>query len=208
MNRGGDEMGWKCLKQVLIMMMIILLTGCGSSREPIKSAVSSALIGVQNYDERTVEKYFGVNILDPNTFLDAKITNDIPFDRMMPQVVERFNFRILDVEDEGDCAIVYTEMTNVDMDKVMALFYIEIFNRLFSNATLYEEGHPNQEELNEAYHQIMTYLIHSEEREMMTTTVEVHLIYEKDSWKIVLDEAVLNGIYGGLLTFFDEDEGV
>ena len=43
---------------------------------------------------------------------------------------------------------------------------------------------------------------------MMTTTVEVHLIYEKDSWKIVLDEAVLNGIYGGLLTFFDEDEGV
>lgn len=61
-------MGWKCLKQVLIMMMIILLTGCGSSREPIKSAVSSALIGVQNYDERTVEKYFGVNILDPNTF--------------------------------------------------------------------------------------------------------------------------------------------
>ena len=90
-------MGWKCLKQVLIMMMIILLTGCGSSREPIKSAVSSALIGVQNYDERTVEKYFGVNILDPNTFLDAKITNDIPFDRMMPQVVERFNFRILDV---------------------------------------------------------------------------------------------------------------
>ncbi|MTL92898.1 hypothetical protein GMA44_14240, partial [Turicibacter sanguinis] len=73
---------------------------------------------------------------------------------------------------------------------------------------LYEEGHPNQEELNEAYHQIMTYLIHSEEREMMTTTVEVHLIYEKDSWKIVLDEAVLNGIYGGLLTFFDEDEGV
>lgn len=208
MNRGGDEMGWKCLKQVLIMMMIILLTGCGSSREPIKSAVSSALIGVQNYDERTVEKYFWVNILDPNTFLDAKITNDIPFDRMMPQVVERFNFRILDVEDEGDCAIVYTEMTNVDMDKVMPLFYIEIFNRLFSNATLYEEGHPNQEELNEAYHQIMTYLIHSEEREMMTTTVEVHLIYEKDSWKIVLDEAVLNGIYGGLLTFFDEDEGV
>lgn len=208
MNRGGDEMGWKCLKQVLIMMMIILLTGCGSSREPIKSAVSSALIGVQNYDERTVEKYFGFNILDPNTFLDAKITNDIPFDRMMPQVVERFNFRILDVEDEGDCAIVYTEMTNVDMDKVMPLFYIEIFNRLFSNATLYEEGHPNQEELNEAYHQIMTYLIHSEEREMMTTTVEVHLIYEKDSWKIVLDEAVLNGIYGGLLTFFDEDEGV
>lgn len=201
-------MGWKCLKQVLIMMMIILLTGCGSSREPIKSAVSSALIGVQNYDERTVEKYFGFNILDPNTFLDAKITNDIPFDRMMPQVVERFNFRILDVEDEGDCAIVYTEMTNVDMDKVMPLFYIEIFNRLFSNATLYEEGHPNQEELNEAYHQIMTYLIHSEEREMMTTTVEVHLIYEKDSWKIVLDEAVLNGIYGGLLTFFDEDEGV
>lgn len=201
-------MGWKCLKQVLIMMMIILLTGCGSSREPIKSAVSSALIGVQNYDERTVEKYFWVNILDPNTFLDAKITNDIPFDRMMPQVVERFNFRILDVEDEGDCAIVYTEMTNVDMDKVMPLFYIEIFNRLFSNATLYEEGHPNQEELNEAYHQIMTYLIHSEEREMMTTTVEVHLIYEKDSWKIVLDEAVLNGIYGGLLTFFDEDEGV
>ena len=208
MNRGGDEMGWKCLKQVLIMMMIILLTGCGSSREPIKSAVSSALIGVQNYDERTVEKYFWVNILDPNTFLDAKITNDIPFDRMMPQVVERFNFRILDVEDEGDCAIVYTEMTNVDMDKVMPLFYIEIFNRLFSNATLYEEGHLNQEELNEAYHQIMTYLIHSEEREMMTTTVEVHLIYEKDSWKIVLDEAVLNGIYGGLLTFFDEDEGV
>ena len=126
----------------------------------------------------------------------------------MPQVVERFNFRILDVEDEGDCVIVYTEMTNVDMDKVMPLFYIEIFNRLFSNATLYEEGHPNQEELNEAYHQIMTYLIHSEEREMMTTTVEVHLIYEKDSWKIVLDEAVLNGIYGGLLTFFDEDEGV
>ena len=117
-------MGWKCLKQVLIMMMIILLTGCGSSREPIKSAVSSALIGVQNYDERTVEKYFWVNILDPNTFLDAKITNDIPFDRMMPQVVERFNFRILDVEDEGDCAIVYTEMTNVDMDKVMPLFYI------------------------------------------------------------------------------------
>lgn len=193
------------LKQILMVLMMVMLVGCGSSREPIKSAVSSALTGIQNYDEVTVEKYFGVNLLDPDTFLDKKITNDFPFKRMMPQLVERFNFRILEVETDGDTAVVHTEMTNVDMEKVIPLFLFQILNESFTHATLSETGHANQVALEEAYQKIMTYIVHSQETELVSHEVAIHLVYEEDSWKIVWDEALLNGVYGGLVSYFNED---
>lgn len=192
-------MGWKFFKRLILISGVFILGACGSSREPIKSAVSSAFTAFQNFDEVTVERYCGQNLLSLKTILRDETSTDLLVEEMMPQLVERFSFRIMEVEENGENAIVKTEMMNVNMEEVLQLFLMQIVKDSFSEADLLGSGELSEEERGEKYHQMMTYIIHDEAVETVTNVVDVHLVFEEQSWKIVVDEELLNGLYGNLL---------
>lgn len=191
-------------KIMMLFWGIYCLTGC-KGYEPVESAVSGALNAIQNFDEVTVEKYFECNVLDAKTIFNQEIMNELPLQEMMPQLVERFLFNVVSVEEEGNLVTVKVEMKNVNMKKLMPKFFLKVMEDSFSRLQLAESGHQNYEELEQDYQKIMTYLIHDLNAEMVTNVVDMHLVKEEKGWKIIVDHDLLNGIYGGLMTYFEEE---
>lgn len=196
-------MRWN-LGKIMILLWSICCLGACQGYEPVESAISSSLIAIQNVDEATTQKYFECNVLDAKTIFNQEIINDLPLEGMMPQLVERFLFNVLSIEEEGNLVTARVEMKNVNMEKVMPEFFVKMMEDSFSRLQLNEGGHQNYEELDEDYQKIMTYLIHDLKAEMVTNIVDMHLVKGEKGWKIIVDQDLLNGIYGNLFTYFED----
>jgi len=189
------------VKKILVLILMVSciflsLTGCGGDKkETPEEAVTNALNAVKNLDKENISKYFGTD----NVFNeDEKEQQDEEFTEEYTKLfVEKLTFKILSSDIDGENATVKTEITNIDAMKALQKYLEEAFTEALSSA--FQQNELTDEELEKKSEEKYIEILKRDDIGMATTTVDIKLTENGDSWKLNLDEELQNAILGGLI---------
>ncbi len=174
----------------VLLCIVIMLTGCGEGLETPEEAVTTALNAMKNADRSTMVQYFGeenVRTEEEDLLLEGKEMRDILYKNIV--------FKTLSSEIKGNTAVVKTEITNIDMKVVVADYVVEgleaVLTSAFSDKQINEAAIAKQAEKI-----LLDKMKNATDRKRHT--VEIKLTRIQGDWKIDIDDALLNAIYGGL----------
>lgn len=174
---------------LLLLISMFLLAGCmGKNVETPEQAVTRALGAVKNLDRETIRKYFLTEDLISNT------ENDIIEDQEnLKLLLNKLEFKIVSSSKEENIAIVKTEVTNVSFESIFNEF-IQQSMTMALTAAFTGQSEPSDEEMNKVFID----LLKKEDREMVTSVVDIKLLKKDSSWIIETDEALQSAVFGGM----------
>lgn len=188
---------------VLLFSLTIALVGCGQdSGETPEQAVTNALTAVQNLDQDTAEKYFRYEDLitsdsESEEFMEDEETVKLMFDKL--------DFKIVSSSIEDDTAIVETEITNIDLTTIIIEYIQQAMTVAFEYAFAGDDA-PSDAEMEEQMEILFIEMLQDEDSKTVTTTVDIHLTKNADSWKLTIDETLQDALFGGLISGIQEVE--
>lgn len=190
MLNGGDNVKRLFGLSFVLLCIVIMLTGCGEGLETPEEAVTTALNAMKNADRSTMVQYFGeenVRTEEEDLLLEGKEMRDILYKNIV--------FKTLSSEIKGNIAVVKTEITNIDMKVVVADYVVEgleaVLTSAFSDKQINEAAIAKQAEKI-----LLDKMKNATDRKRHT--VDIKLTRIQGDWKIDIDDALLNAIYGGL----------
>lgn len=186
---------------LLLLGLVLSVTACASSRPSAQAVTEGAIQAVQAGDLTAIQSQWGGQLLEGED-LDLEEAQTATVLQLLGQ---HLTYEVVSAEEneaEGT-AVVTVSFTNTDMAPVMGDFFQAVLTDAMSYLFLPEEEQPTEEELSEKYLTTFTELLSGEDLATKTTTAEVDLVLEEDQWKIAADEAVIDAMFGGLLTVAD-----
>lgn len=187
----------KILALLLGLSLLFTLAACGTSRPSAQSVTESAIQGVQAVDQESVQQYWGGELLEEDALgLNAQDTE------LLNALTKNLTYKVISAEEdeEAGTAVVSVEFTNIDMSPVMGDFMQSLLGDAFQYAFLPEDQQPTEEELSEQYVQKFTELLSAEDLAKKTTSVKIPLTLVDDQWKITPDDAIIDAMFGGMVT--------
>ena len=187
----------KILALLLGLSLLFTLAACGTSRPSAQSVTESAIQGVQAVDQESVQQYWGGELLEEDALgLNAQDTE------LLKALTKNLTYKVISAEEdeEAGTAVVSVEFTNIDMSPVMGDFMQSLLGDAFQYAFLPEDQQPTEEELSEQYVQKFTELLSAEDLAKKTTSVKIPLTLVDDQWKITPDDAIIDAMFGGMVT--------
>lgn len=185
---------------VCVLLLSLVFTGCGQKTETPEQAVTNALNAIKKLDIDTMRKYFN----DDGLYGSDSGTDELLEDEEgINLLFGKMTFKIISSSTEGDNATVKTEITNIDMASVMVEYFDQAFSMVFSNA-LAGDGAKSDEEMEALTEQLFIDLIKREDNQMKTTTVDIKLTKNKNSWKIESNDELQDAIFGGMISSMEE----
>ncbi|MDF2656120.1 MAG: hypothetical protein K0R19_2594 [Bacillota bacterium] len=186
----------KMLSYLLILIMVLALVGCGG--ESAEQAVKNTFDAIKSNDRETASRYIDYDeLLNVGESGEASLGEmDEESQKMAELILKHFNYKIISSKEEGDTATVTAEITNVNMQTIMASFISEAFSLAFSGL--------NEEQMAEEMSNKFTELINREDNETVTKTVDIALTKDGDSWKVDMSEEAGDAIFGGMITLAQE----
>lgn len=180
--------------------LLVALVACGTSRPSAQSVTEDAIQAVQAADLTSLQQYWGGEMLDGET-LGLKGEDA----ELLTALTKNLTYKVVSAEEDESAgtAVVSVEFTNTDMAPVMGDFVQSLIGDAFQYAFLPEDQQPTDEELSEQYMQKFTELLNAEDLTTKTISVEIPLILVEDQWQITPDEAIVDAMFGGLLTVTD-----
>jgi hypothetical protein len=196
----------KILSLFCMFVIILMLVSCGANETP-EQAVSNALTAVKNLDKETTQKYFGdedlINKEETKKESENKTENKMLEDEENIKLfVKKLSFEILSSNIKDGKATVKAKITNIDMKPIFREYIKKAFSIAMSEAFLGDNEQDN-EELQKEMEQIFIDLLSNEENKMVTSTVEIKLIKNGNSWRIEADDKLLDAILGGFYSITD-----
>lgn len=186
----------KFLPIIAVMLLLaIVLTGCGKGETP-EQAVTSALNAIKNEDWETAEKYF------TGEFSEEDLENSEDEGEILNLLFRNLSFNIVSSSEDGDTATVKTELTNIDMNVLMKEYIREAMAIAMENA-LAGDNAKSDEEMEAEIQQLLTDLLEKEDNETVTTTIDINLTKQDNSWIIEADDEFLDALSGGFFTVAD-----
>lgn len=180
--------------------LLVALAACGTSRPSAQSVTEAAIQAAQAADLASLQQCWGGEMLDEETFglkgEDAEL---------LTALTKNLTYKVVSAEEDESAgtAVVSVEFTNTDMAPVMGDLVQSLIGDAFQYAFLPEDQQPTDEELSEQYMQKFTELLNAEDLTTKTTSVEIPLTLVEDQWQITPDEAIVDAMFGGLLTVAD-----
>lgn len=189
----------KMLSYLLILILVLTLVGCGG--ESAEQAVKNTFDAIKSNDRETASKYIDYDkLLNVGESGEASLGEmDEESQEMAELILKHFDYKIISSKEEGDTATVTAEITNVNMQTIMASFLSEAFSLAFSGL--------NEEQMAEEMSNKFTELINREDNETVTKTVDIALTKDGDSWKVDMSEEAGDAIFGGMITLAQEMSG-
>lgn len=186
---------------VICCMAASLLVGCGPSRASAQSVTESAIQSIQTVDMTALQQYWGPDSLTEE-MLDLEDESAAEF---LKQITKNLTYKVISAEEneEAGTATVSVEFTNIDMAPIMTEFLRIAFSDALSYAFLPEDQQPSEEELSVRYMEKLTELMSKEDLATKTIPVDIPLVLVEDQWKITPDDAVIDAMFGGMLTAAD-----
>lgn len=180
--------------------LLVALAACGTSRPSAQSVTEDAIQAVQAADLASLQQYWGGEMLDEET-LGLKGEDA----ELLTALTKNLTYKVVSAEEDESAgtAVVSVEFTNTDMAPVMGDLVQSLIGDAFQYAFLPEDQQPTDEELSEQYMQKFTELLNAEDLTTKTTSVEIPLTLVEDQWQITPDEAIVDAMFGGLLTVAD-----
>ncbi len=180
--------------------LLVALAACGTSRPSAQSVTEDAIQAVQAADLTSLQQYWGGEMLDEET-LGLKGEDA----ELLTALTKNLTYKVVSAEEDESAgtAVVSVEFTNTDMAPIMGDLVQSLIGDAFQYAFLPEDQQPTDEELSEQYMQKFTELLNAEDLTTKTTSVEIPLTLVEDQWQITPDEAIVDAMFGGLLTVAD-----
>lgn len=191
-------------RRILALLMglglLVALAACGTSRPSAQSVTEDAIQAVQAADLTSLQQYWGGEMLDEET-LGLKGEDA----ELLTALTKNLTYKVVSAEEDESVgtAVVSVEFTNTDMAPIMGDLVQSLIGDAFQYAFLPEDQQPTDEELSEQYMQKFTELLNAEDLTTKTTSVEIPLTLVEDQWQITPDEAIVDAMFGGLLTVAD-----
>ncbi|NLX76753.1 MAG: DUF5105 domain-containing protein [Clostridiaceae bacterium] len=184
----------------VVLLFSLMLTACGKGEAP-DEAVKNALTAVKNIDWKTVQKYFGTEELF-NGSDSGDLTED---EETLRLIFGNLDFNIISADVNKNTATVKTELTNVDMSKIFEEYFQEAMALALENAFAGDDT-MSDEELEAQIFQLLIDLLEREGNETVTSTVDIKLSKQGNSWIIDADDEFLDAMMGGLFSLSEELE--
>lgn len=188
----------KRIIKIVIFIVIIAISVFFIVRNLIENKIAQS---VENFtqslkdgDRENANKYVTENTISFLTF------EEIPENQELMNVfVKYLSAEILKVSKNKNEAIVKVKFSNKDLEIILTKYMQDIVVDVLSNT----DTQISDEEFEEMF---LTYLkrqFDSEDNPIITNEVDVKLIKIDDTWKIVVDNDLRNGLFPGLTTIVE-----
>ena len=165
---------------VLCLFMVLGVAGC--ARQKPEAALNNYFKEIR----KTVMMTLGMEIEDQETA------------DVVEKMFEKFEYKIVNVEEYEDTADIIVQITNINSGKAVADTLTEYF--AFALTTIFKPL--SDEEMEAKFYEIL--MRHLESEEMLTADITFHMVYVNDKWEIQLDEKMADTIIGGFTTYMDK----
>ena len=189
----------------IILICMLALTGCGQpSPEEVVTSFFDALTSgsydeaenlVEGSDEEKEELFGTLN-------KEERDADDEASDKMVETLFKAVKYdEVKEVSVKDDVAKVSVKVTALDSAKIMQASMDEVMNIAFSD----EYMNATDEESTKMINDILLKHFTAKDAPMVTNTVEVTLHNTDDGWEIVIDDPLLDGVTGGLISFTESE---
>jgi hypothetical protein len=175
---------------ILLVVVLIVLAGCGGSGAKPEKTVEDCLNAIREGKLDSVNQY----VLDG----EASLSNveDERNEVVLNEAFKKLEYEILESKVEGENAQVKVKIVAPDMAKIMGQLMISALNNAFSG--------DSEEAMQEKMNNEMKEIFNSNSFEMVTSEVVVSLKQKDDKWLIDANEQFVNAITGNLLEVMNE----
>lgn len=188
---------------IISTLLIFGVVGCSSNETP-EEVVANGINAVKNLDLIKMQKYFDSEDITKEEDIFGEDFEGQDMD-MFKLLIENIEYEIISSEIDGDEAIVETKLTNLDMASIMQEYIAQAF--ILALGSFGEDVDETDEaEMEAEMEQIFIDLLSREDNKTVTSTVDIELNKTDGKWKIQLDSFFLDGIFGGLMSAFDDIE--
>ncbi|UWG96435.1 cell wall-binding repeat-containing protein [Dehalobacter sp. DCM] len=162
-------------------------------------AFANAMNAIKALDKDTVNRYFSYDeFINSDEATSATIT-----DENIALFYAYLDDNIVSTTINGDTATVTAEITNTDFAAVLDAYLDAVAELALEQSLLPEEEQLTDEEILQVVEQLLFDAIANEEQ-MVTTTIDVTLVKNNNSWTITMDDALVDAIMGGLISAFED----
>ena len=187
-------------KFMAIVLSAILITGLGgcSKIEKAESALNSTMEALQEGDFVTAARYIeNTDVLTRNsTFNTYKDNSDFT-----KAIFSKLSYKINSAEEIDSSTVkMNVDITNVNMQTIVGNAIGEMFSLALANIFASEEDQLSEEDMQNKMIEFITEGINSDDAETVTNTVDVNAVKTGGSWKIDVDNTVIDAVTGGLLS--------
>lgn len=179
----------------------LVQTLAGILEETPEQAVTNALDALKLFDEATFERYFNdgqfMNYEDPNV-------SQATIEEMMQLFYTKLDYKIKSSTLKGEVATVNVEIRNTDMGAIFDEYMLEMIQLGLAESVKPEDQRLSEEEILQKAEEILLGLMKREDNPLVTTTVNITLIKNGNSWIINADEDLQDAVTGGLLSALQE----
>lgn len=186
---------------MVLFLISVLASPCYGETAP-DLVVTEALNALKEMDLETALRYF--RDADPTGEFTLEDFSEVePTEEPWRMLFENLEFNVLSTSTlaDGQEAIVRTEITNLDLQRIMQL-QVKLMMILYMEASFSGQAEPTDEELQHLF----LGLLRGYDGKKRTATVDVRLEMEDGDWFIWADEALLDAIFGGMLSFYEQFE--
>jgi hypothetical protein len=191
------------MKKIILLListlLVFTLVAC-SSKETPKEVVEKGITAIKDLDIVQIQKYFDTDdISDENDiFGDDFEVEDMEIFKLM---TKNISYEVVNVNIDGEVAIVKAKITNIDMAVVMREYITQALALAFGQIG---QSEIDEEEMQKQMEDLLVELLSKEDNEMITTQVDITLNDVDGVWKIDLDDALTNALFGGLTSVVDD----
>ena len=194
----------KIIAVFLSVFMLVGIAGCSSKEKSPEEVITITLDALKEGDYLKASEYVDYEeLMDRTDEIDMKELEGLNYEDMKPELEKlaalmfrNLDYKILSSEEEKASAMVKAEITNIDMSEVLGEVFLQMFDLAFSGT--------DEEEMNKKVLETLTESMSQEVRTLVTNEVDIELIKEKNKWQINVTDALLDGIFGGIITTIEE----
>lgn len=192
----------KCLSVVLVMIVCLSLSSCGSKRASAESVVESGIKAFQNADQETIQQYWGDTDFTDVPPSENTAESDVYGQELLEKLASNLTYQITGSSEDEDAgsATVTVEFTNIDMGAIVPEWIGNIFAQTFGYAFLPEDQQPSEDELSAMYMDSLNSVINNHANDLVTNTVDITLSLVDDEWKINTTDDVIDAMVGGMIS--------
>lgn len=182
---------------IMTIIIMILITACTSKEETAEQVVSNMLNEVKIINKENINKYFDYEKLTENS--NDLIDNPELIDEQIKKILKELEYKIVSSEEGMDAAIVKTEITNINMDKIFREIVGNMLNLAMAESFKSESERMTETEIEQKMLGIYDEFLEKHKDEKITNIIDIKLNKINNQWKIEIDESLQNAITGNLI---------
>jgi len=185
----------KVISCITAIILIFMMSGCNEIKKSEKT-VSGMMDSFKSLDFEAAKNYVDINELSLSENNNDLTSNAELF---MKNLFNKLNYKIVSSEKiDKSTVLVKTEITAVDMKPVIADYFSSAMQFALSNAFSVQQFEGDA--LNKKLEELLVASLSKPDLKTISKTVDIKVVKEDNKWKVAVDDAFIDALFGGLQT--------